>query len=73
MVTTKFNVTELTRYGNGGGVKVKLSPVMGNTEENKEFWKYTPSGSIEMYIDNPEAFKQFEDLGEFYVTFEKAE
>ena len=73
MVKAKFNVTELTKYGNGGGGKVKLSPVTGNTEENKEFWKYTPSGSIEMYIDNPEAFKEFEDLGEFYVTFEKGE
>ena len=72
-VKAKFNVAELTKYGNGGGGKVVLMPVVGNTEENKEFWKYTPSGKIEMQIDNPEAYKQFEEMGEFYVTFEKAE
>jgi len=72
-VKAKCNVSELTKYGNGGGGKVVLTPVVGNSEENKEFWKYTPSGRIELNIDNPEAYKQFEDMGEFYVTFEKAE
>jgi len=74
-VIAKFNVDELTKYGNGcvGGGKVVLMPVIGNTEENKVFWKYTPSGKIEMQIDNPEAYKQFEEMGEFYVTFEKVE
>ena len=72
-VKAKFNVAELTKYGNGGGGKVVLMPVVGNTEENKEFWKYTPSGKIEMQNDNPEAHKQFEEMSEIYVTFEKAE
>lgn len=72
-VKAKFNVSELTKYGNGGGGKVVLMPVIGNTEENKQFWQYTPAGRIEMQIDNPEAYKQFEEMGEFYVTFEKAE
>lgn len=71
-VEMKFKVDEITRYPGGTG-KVSMSPVFGSSEENKFFWKYTPSGRVEVTIDNPEAFKQFEDFGEFYVTFEKAE
>ena len=68
----KFNVAEITRYGNAGGGKVVLKAVTCCSEENKTFWRYTPSGSIEIWIDNPEAFKLFE-FGEYYVDFTKAE
>lgn len=71
-VKTKFNVSELTKYGNGGGGKVRLNAVTGGSDENKEFWKLTPSGEISLNIDNPEAFKQFEEMGEFYVVITKA-
>lgn len=72
-VKVKFNVSELTKFGNGGGGKVVLIPVVGHSDENREFWKhYTPSGKLEMWIDNPEAYKQFEEMGEFYLTIEKA-
>lgn len=71
-VKAKFNVAELTKYGNGGGGKVVLMPVVGNTDENQEFWKYTPAGKLEMVIDNPEAFNEFEEMGEFYLTIERA-
>ncbi|GAB1358558.1 hypothetical protein MASR1M31_03360 [Porphyromonadaceae bacterium] len=71
-VKAKFNVAELTKYGNGGGGKVVLMPVVGNTDENQEFWKYTPAGQLEMVIDNPEAFNEFEEMGEFYLTIERA-
>jgi cystathionine beta-lyase/cystathionine gamma-synthase len=72
-IKAKFNVTALTKYGNGGGGNVKLAAVIGNSEENKEFWKYTPTGTIEMHIDNEEALKQFEGMGEYHVEFTKAE
>ena len=71
MVRAKFNVAEITKYGNGGGGKVVLNAVLGHSEENKKFWQYTPSGKIEIWIDNPEAFKAFE-FGEYYVDFTKA-
>jgi hypothetical protein len=45
---------------------------MGNSEENKKFWKFTPNGRIEIWIDNQEALDQFE-FGEYYVEFKKAE
>ena len=71
-IRTKFNVTEITRYGNGGGGKVILLPVIGNSEENKKFWEAAPSGKIELGIDNPKALEAF-DLGEYYVDFTKVE
>lgn len=69
-IRAKFNVSEITKYGNGGGTKVTLLAVINNSEENKSFWKYTPSGKIEMYIDNPNAEFQF---GEYYIDFTKSE
>jgi len=66
----KFNVAEITNYGNGGGTKVVLMPVTTGSEENKSFWNYTPSGRIEMHITNPDV--KFE-LGEYFVDFTKAE
>lgn len=72
-VRAKFNVAEFTKYGNGGGAKVTLMPVTTGSDENKSFWEYTPSGKLEMHITNPEAAKQFEALGEFYIDFTKAE
>lgn len=69
-VRAKFNVSEITQYGNGGGRKVVLMPVIGNSEENKEFWQHTPSGQIELHITNPDAeFK----LGEYYIDFTPVE
>lgn len=72
MATTraKFNMAEITRYGNSGGMKVTLLPVTGNSEENKSFWKYTPSGKIEMFVDNPDVEFTF---GEYYIDFTKVD
>lgn len=71
-VRAKFNVAEITKYGNNGGGKVVLLPVLGNSEENKEFWKMTPSGKLELWIDNPDAMSAF-DFGEYYLDITKAE
>lgn len=44
-----------------------------NCEENKSFYLATPSGTIEMVVDNPDA-KGFFELGEtYYVEFTKEE
>ncbi len=67
----KFKVGSTTNYGNNLGVK--LSPVIGGSEENKSFSIYTPSGSIELHITNPVALGFFEPAGEYYVEFKKAE
>lgn len=66
----KFNVAEITKYGNGGGRKVVMFPVTATNEENKSFWSATPSGKIEMHISNDDAVIE---LGEYYVDFTKAD
>ncbi|MEC1714753.1 hypothetical protein [Schinkia azotoformans] len=56
-----------------GGATVILTPVTSGSEENKEFWQYTPSGHIEMQIKNEAAEKYFELGEEYYIDFTKAE
>lgn len=50
---------------------VRLAPVYGDSEENKQWSKYTPSGQVELNITNPAAFDRFEANAEYLVTFEK--
>jgi len=53
----KFKVTSITEF-EGGNRSVNLTPVSGG-EENKAFWKYTPSGRLELGLsaDCKVAFK----------------
>jgi hypothetical protein len=72
-VTAKFVVSVRTqRYNEEGPVEVVLTPNYGTAEnpKNAEWAKATPSGKIEMTIDNPAASEQFELGREFTVTFE---
>lgn len=61
---TKFNVAEIVKYGNGGGTKVTLFPLMRQSEENEV------NGKIEIHFSNPDT--EFE-LGEYYIDFTKVE
>lgn len=67
-VVAKFVVEEKAENRNGS-TRVILNPVIGGSEENEKFWKYTPAGKIEMYIDNQAASEQFEVGKEYYVEF----
>jgi len=67
MVRAKFKVDE--KAISAFNEKITLSPVMGNSPENEEFFKTTPSGRIEIWIKNPEASNQFHPGKEFYVDF----
>jgi hypothetical protein len=68
MVRAKFVVDKIskTRYGYG---EIALSPVTGGSEENKQFWQYTPSGSISLNVTNNAALEKFEIGKEYYVDF----
>lgn len=56
----------------GGMKRVVFYPVCdGATPENARFQKYTPSGKVELCIDNPDV--SFELGKEYYATFEVAE
>lgn len=70
MVRAKFKVTELTQTEYGE--RIKLQPVTGGSPENESFFKWTPSGQIEIGTVNPDAAKEFEVGTEFYVDFTPA-
>lgn len=55
----------------GTAETVKLTPVAG--DENKPWSMYTPSGSVELAITNPDAVKQFRVGGLYFVDFTPAE
>jgi len=67
MVRGKFKLDVITKYA--CGTKCfnfnAVSPADGEIEENAKYHKYTPSGKVEMVIDNPAAQMQFA-LGEYY-------
>ena len=75
-VRAKFRVIERTErtYSSAPAPKtqesVKLIAV--TDEANKSWAKYTPSGSIEMSIDNPAALDQFKVGDVFFVDFTPA-
>jgi hypothetical protein len=67
-VRAKFRVQYVQDFGNSK--KVYLTPVTADElPENQRFHKYTPSGSIEMMIDNPPASDQFKPGMDVYVDF----
>jgi len=77
-VHAKFYVVSLNKQKmwngvDGIGTVIKLSPVMSDSDENKEFYKYKPSGSIELGTVNEAAAENFEIGKEYYVDFTKAE
>jgi hypothetical protein len=75
MVRAKFLCVEKGEAGHQPcqkTAKVILQPVAGTNEENKSFWKWTPSGKIELQVLNTEAADQFEVGKEYYVDFTPA-
>lgn len=72
MVRTKFKVNGITQF-EGGSFAVSMSPVTSGSEENKNFFKWTPSGSLDLRTVNEEAVKAFEVGAEYYLDFTKSE
>jgi len=68
-VRAKFQVTKVadTLYGQK---EVTLTPQYDQSiEEDRRFAKATPSGTIQLYIDNPPASDQLTIGKFFYVDF----
>lgn len=69
MVRAKFKVTKVA-HNDYSGVEVTLTPMFDNTiEEGRRFAKATPSGTIQLYIDNPPASDYLKLGSFFYVDF----
>lgn len=75
-VRAKFKVHSITEREGWGEHKllrdVKLTPVVGGSEENKQFYAASPSGEIVLGCANADAAAQFEVGQEFYVDFTPA-
>jgi hypothetical protein len=54
------------------GVTILLEAVTSGSPENREFFKYTPSGQIRMGVIGNEVARQFEVGREYYVDFTPA-
>ena len=59
--------------GNIYGVSIKMHPAYGDSEENKKFWNYTPSGEINFYTTNINVANQIEQNKEYYIDITPAE
>lgn len=71
MIRAKFKVETRTELANGGFV-VKLLPVIEGSEENKQFFKWTPGGAIDLMTINAEAGARLKPGTQFYVDFTEA-
>lgn len=81
MVRAKFRCTRKTSSTSSNGYgpapstpvdteEVELMAVMG--DDNKEWSKWTPSGSLKMQINNPDAIAQFEVGKDYFLDFTPA-
>lgn len=69
MVQCKFRVSQITQNEYSPEAKqIRMTAV-----NSEPFGQYTPAGSIDMQILNPEAAKQFELGKEYIVEFKSAE
>ncbi|MDE2232873.1 MAG: hypothetical protein KGJ90_01960 [Patescibacteria group bacterium] len=57
----------------GAGFVVELRPVCNGSDENKEFYKWTPAGSIVLETVNKDAADALEVGKSYYVDFIKAD
>ncbi len=68
-VRCKFVCIEKIERADTAGFK--FSPVSSGSEENKQFWKWTPSGSFEFQCLNPDV--KFEVGKSYYFDISPAE
>jgi len=72
-VKAKFKCDEITPIGSDQKV-LKMSAVIGDSDENKSFSRWTPVATLEMCISNETpAGDYFEPGKEYYLTIDKAE
>lgn len=73
-VVAKFRVTEIgPANGDGSNHLIRLNPVIDGSEENREFYSYTPGGEIVLSTVNAAAAAYFVLEGEYYINFTKAD
>jgi hypothetical protein len=71
MVRAKFTVVSKTENADGG-FYVKLQPVVSGSDENKEFYKWTPGGELNLSTINKAAADAFKPGKSYYLDFTEA-
>ena len=73
MVRAKMTLTGKTQHSWGGQTLRFDCQYDPNCPEDQRFTKATPSGHVEMAVDNPAALEQFEVGKAYYVDFHPAD
>jgi hypothetical protein len=74
----KFQVSEVRRFPGGDTIKANAVAKSGGypadgSDEDNTYAKFSPSGSLELTIANPELIGTIEPGQKFYLDFTKAE
>jgi hypothetical protein len=75
MVRGKFKLQEVRQFSWGGDGRelVFRAEYDPDLPEDQRYTEATPTGTIEMHVDNPAALQQFEIGKSYYVDFTAAE
>ena len=69
----KFRINTVTREidsrGEVSNETVNLTAVSGSSDENKQWCKWTPNGSINLTINNPDAIGKLTSGHEYFIDF----
>ena len=66
------NLKQPSSFNEEEGFYLTFSPVYRGSEENKEFFKYTPSGTVTFGVTNIAVAEKFEVGKEYYINFTPA-
>lgn len=72
MVRAKFKVIS-KQSDPSNGTTISLFPVISGSAENEQFYKWTPSGQVQLNTVNDLAAEQFIVGKEYYVDFTPAD
>jgi hypothetical protein len=76
VLRAKVVVTSVKRSvnvdGNYSNEEIELSAVSGNSEENKQWSKWTPSAQFKLQINNEAAFGKLPVGTQFFIDFTPA-
>lgn len=67
----KFTCDSVTKHVNYESIKL-IAVTNDNTKENADFWKYTPSGELNISICNEKVFGFFKPGKDYYLDISEA-
>lgn len=76
VIRCKMSCREIATHGSNGVVTqedIRFEAVTGDNSENESWSKATPSGTINISVNNPAAIGQFKLASNYYVDFTSVE